>query len=58
MNVAEKVRVAEQLDKLNVDIIEAGFPSLRKEILKRSGPFPERSNGLKWLPGQGQSSGY
>jgi 2-isopropylmalate synthase len=26
MNVAEKVRVAEQLDKLNVDIIEAGFP--------------------------------
>jgi 2-isopropylmalate synthase len=26
MNVAEKVRIAEQLDKLNVDIIEAGFP--------------------------------
>jgi 2-isopropylmalate synthase len=26
MNVAEKLRVAEQLDKLNVDIIEAGFP--------------------------------
>jgi len=26
MNVAEKVRVAEQLEKLNVDIIEAGFP--------------------------------
>jgi 2-isopropylmalate synthase len=26
MNVAEKVRIAEQLEKLNVDIIEAGFP--------------------------------
>ena len=26
MNVAEKVRTAEQLEKLNVDIIEAGFP--------------------------------
>ncbi len=26
MNVSEKVRIAEQLEKLNVDIIEAGFP--------------------------------
>ena len=26
MNVAEKVRIAEQLENLNVDIIEAGFP--------------------------------
>jgi 2-isopropylmalate synthase len=26
MNVAEKIRIAEQLEKLNVDIIEAGFP--------------------------------
>jgi 2-isopropylmalate synthase len=26
MNVAEKVRIAQQLEKLNVDIIEAGFP--------------------------------
>jgi len=26
MNVAEKVRIAEQLEKLNVDMIEAGFP--------------------------------
>ncbi len=26
MNVAEKVRIAEQLEKLKVDIIEAGFP--------------------------------
>ena len=26
MNVAEKVRIAGQLEKLNVDIIEAGFP--------------------------------
>jgi 2-isopropylmalate synthase len=26
MNVAEKLRLAQQLDKMNVDIIEAGFP--------------------------------
>jgi 2-isopropylmalate synthase len=26
MNVAEKLRIAEQLEQLNVDIIEAGFP--------------------------------
>lgn len=26
MNVSEKIRIAEQLEKLNVDIIEAGFP--------------------------------
>ena len=26
MNVAEKIRVAKQLERLNVDIIEAGFP--------------------------------
>lgn len=26
MNVAEKVMIAEQLEKLNVDVIEAGFP--------------------------------
>ncbi len=26
MNVSEKVRIAEQLEKLNVDVIEAGFP--------------------------------
>jgi 2-isopropylmalate synthase len=26
MNVAEKVRIAQQLEKLNVDVIEAGFP--------------------------------
>jgi len=26
MNVAEKLRIAQQLEKLNVDVIEAGFP--------------------------------
>ena len=26
MNIAEKVRIAQQLEKLNVDVIEAGFP--------------------------------
>ena len=26
MNVAEKVRIAQQLEKLNIDKIEAGFP--------------------------------
>src|SRR5690606_33532054 len=26
MNIEEKVRIAHQLEKLNVDVIEAGFP--------------------------------
>ena len=26
MNVAEKLRMADQLDRLGVDVIEAGFP--------------------------------
>ena len=26
MNVAEKLRITQQLEKLNVDVIEAGFP--------------------------------
>ncbi|MDO9462838.1 MAG: 2-isopropylmalate synthase, partial [Deltaproteobacteria bacterium] len=26
MNISEKVRIAHQLEKLNVDVIEAGFP--------------------------------
>ena len=26
MNIAEKLRVAKQLEKLSVDVIEAGFP--------------------------------
>jgi 2-isopropylmalate synthase len=30
MNVAEKVRIAQQLEKLNIDIIEAGFPASSK----------------------------
>jgi isopropylmalate/homocitrate/citramalate synthase len=32
MNVAEKVRIAEQLEKLNVDIIEAGFHLFRGRL--------------------------
>jgi len=39
MNIAEKVRIAEQLEKLNVDIIEAGFLFLQKETSRRSRPF-------------------
>lgn len=30
MSIAEKVRIAQQLEKLNVDIIEAGFPASSK----------------------------
>ncbi|MBW1972832.1 MAG: 2-isopropylmalate synthase, partial [Deltaproteobacteria bacterium] len=30
MNITEKIRVAKQLEKLNVDIIEAGFPIASK----------------------------
>ena len=28
MNVAEKLRLASQLEKLGVDVLEAGFPAL------------------------------
>jgi 2-isopropylmalate synthase len=30
MNVEEKIAIARQLDRLNVDIIEAGCPSRRR----------------------------
>lgn len=30
LNLAEKLVIAEQLEKLNVDIIEAGFPAASK----------------------------
>jgi Isopropylmalate/homocitrate/citramalate synthases len=35
MNVQEKVRLARQLDRLGVDVIEAGFPIASDGILKR-----------------------
>jgi len=35
MNINEKIRMARQLEKLGVDIIEAGFPSHRRGILTR-----------------------
>jgi Isopropylmalate/homocitrate/citramalate synthases len=35
MNVSEKLRIAKVLEKLNVDVIEAGFPIASKVILMR-----------------------
>jgi len=43
MNVAEKVRLAIQLERLGVDVIEAGFPRRRAGTMMRSGPFQRRS---------------
>jgi len=38
MSVPDKIRMARELESLGVDIIEAGFPSLRAEIWKASAP--------------------
>ena len=35
MNLDEKLQIAEVLDSMNVDIIEAGFPMHLMEILKQ-----------------------
>ena len=35
MNLDEKLQIAEVLDSMNVDIIEAGFPLHLMEILKQ-----------------------
>jgi isopropylmalate/homocitrate/citramalate synthase len=61
MNLAEKVRMAQQLETLGVDVIEAGFP-IASELLKatllrserwhpnvarqQSRPFAERQNRM------------
>ena len=42
MNVAEKVRMAHQLDRLGADIIEAGFPIARRGTLRRCGRWRAR----------------
>jgi len=45
MNVQEKVRLAQQLDILGVDVIEAGFPLPPTATSKRYRQFPRRSDG-------------
>ena len=54
MNIAEKVRIAEQLEKLNVDIIEAGFPISSEgdfEAVRTISKTIKRSEVAAW-PGQ------
>ena len=41
LNTGEKVQIARQLERLNVDIIEAGFPAASPRRL-RSGPTSGR----------------
>ena len=40
MNVSEKLRIAKILEKLNVDVIEAGFLLLAKETLMQYLIYP------------------
>ena len=42
MTAAEKIRIARQLEKLKVDIIEAGFPQPVRVIQTRSSWSPKR----------------
>ena len=46
MNLREKLEIARQLARLNVDVIEAGFPILSATaILPPSRPSPGKSKG-------------
>ena len=45
LDVAEKLEIADQLARLGVDIIEAGFRSPLTATSKRSRPSPRRSTG-------------
>lgn len=48
MNLNEKLQMARQLERMNVDIIEAGFAiSSKWEILKPSMRWQKRSKTLK-----------
>jgi 2-isopropylmalate synthase len=45
LNVEEKVEIAQQLARLGVDIIEAGFPIASPVISRRSKRLPATSKG-------------
>ena len=47
MNIDEKLRIARQLQKLNVDVIEAGFPIASEGISRQSKRSPRPLKGRK-----------
>lgn len=49
MNVAEKATIARQLERLNVDVIEAGFCRFLRRRLRnlQPGPFQARSRQIR-----------
>ena len=53
MNVAEKVRLAIQLERLGVDVIEAGFPAASAGTMMRSGRLQRRSETPRSRPWPG-----
>ena len=57
MNMEEKLRIAHQLEKLNVDVMEAGFPIASEgdfEAVKKIAQTIKRPSDRRALPGQRQ----
>ncbi len=57
MNIEEKLRIAHQLEKLNVDVMEAGFPIASEgdfEAVKKDRPEDQGPSDCRSLPGQRQ----
>ncbi|EFZ51736.1 2-isopropylmalate synthase domain protein [Shigella sonnei 53G] len=42
LSVKEKLQIALALERMGVDVMEVGFPSLRRAILNRCKPSPAR----------------
>ncbi len=49
MTVAEKLRIAEVLEQMGVDVIEAGFPTASPAISKRCRRSPKDYRGSDYL---------
>ena len=47
MNIHEKLEMARQLERLGVDVIEAGFPIARRKILNRCRKLPMRCKTVR-----------
>lgn len=50
MNLREKLEVARQMERLGMDVIEAGFPCIPTATLKPCTPSPAKSKNAA-LPG-------
>ncbi len=46
LNAREKLEIAQQLARLGVDIIEAGFPIFRRKISRRANTKRKKTDGL------------